>query len=159
LLQKFVQAPLAQIGNQDRSTISASNLLESAIISSQGVAMAEKQHAYKDRITINPQIMVGKPVVKGTRIPVELVVAHLANDPDLNDLFAAYPDLTVADVKACLQYAHLAVVQMGKAARKSARLKEALGMVGAWSDLDLSETLDALDRIRHESKPTPPIKR
>jgi uncharacterized protein (DUF433 family) len=68
--------------------------------------MADKQHPYTDRITINPAVMVGKPVVKGTRIPVELVVAHLANTPDLNDLFAAYPDLTVADVKACLQYAN-----------------------------------------------------
>jgi uncharacterized protein (DUF433 family) len=68
--------------------------------------MAEEQHTYKVRITINPQIMVGKPVVKGTRIPVERVVAHLANNPDLNDLFAAYPGLTVADAKACLQYAN-----------------------------------------------------
>jgi uncharacterized protein (DUF433 family) len=120
--------------------------------------MADGQHTFKDRITSNPHVMVGKPVVKGTRIPVELVVAHLANNPDLTDLFAAYPDLTIADVKACLAYAHRAVVQMGKAARKSARLREALGMVGAWSDLDFDETLNALDRIRHESKPTPPIK-
>ena len=71
--------------------------------------MAEKQHMYKDRITTNPAVMVGKPVVKGTRIPVERVVAHLANNPDLNDLFAAYPELTVEDVKACLAYAHHAV--------------------------------------------------
>ncbi len=71
--------------------------------------MAEEQYTYKDRITINPHVMVGKPVVKGTRIPVELVVAHLANNPDLNDLFAAYPDLTIDDVKACLQYAQHAV--------------------------------------------------
>ncbi len=35
--------------------------------------------------------MVGKPVVKGTRIPVERVVAHLAHNPDLKDLFVAYP--------------------------------------------------------------------
>jgi len=49
--------------------------------------------------------MVGKPVVKGTRTPVERVVAHLANNPNLNDLFAAYPDLSVEDVNACLQYA------------------------------------------------------
>jgi uncharacterized protein (DUF433 family) len=73
--------------------------------------MAEKQHMYKDRITTNPAVMVGKPVVKGTRIPVERVVAHLANNPDLNDLFAAYPDLTIDDVKACLQYAHHAVAE------------------------------------------------
>jgi uncharacterized protein (DUF433 family) len=71
--------------------------------------MADKQHPYNDRITTNPAVMVGKPVVKGTRIPVERVVAHLANNPDLDDLFAAYPDLTLEDVKACLQYAHHAV--------------------------------------------------
>jgi uncharacterized protein (DUF433 family) len=71
--------------------------------------MVDEQHTYKDRITTNPQVMVGKPVVKGTRIPVERVVAHLANNPDLDDLFAAYPELTVEDVKACLQYAHHAV--------------------------------------------------
>jgi uncharacterized protein (DUF433 family) len=71
--------------------------------------MAEEQQTYEDRITTNPAVMVGKPVLKGTRIPVERVVAHLANNPDLNDLFAAYPDLTLDDVKACLQYAHHAV--------------------------------------------------
>jgi uncharacterized protein (DUF433 family) len=49
--------------------------------------------------------MVGKPVVRGTRIPVERVVAHLAHNPDLEDLFGAYPELTVDDVKACLHYA------------------------------------------------------
>jgi uncharacterized protein (DUF433 family) len=71
--------------------------------------MADEQQTYKDRITINPAIMVGKPVVKGTRIPVERVVAHLANNPDLDDLFAAYPELTVADVNACLHYANSTV--------------------------------------------------
>jgi uncharacterized protein (DUF433 family) len=71
--------------------------------------MATKQDTYKDRITINPAVMVGKPVVKGTRIPVERVVAHLANNPDLTDLFAVYPELTIDDVKACLAYAHHAV--------------------------------------------------
>jgi uncharacterized protein (DUF433 family) len=73
--------------------------------------MADNTQTYNDRITSNPHVMVGKPVVKGTRIPVERVVAHLANNPDLTDLFAAYPDLTIADVKACLQYAHQAVAE------------------------------------------------
>jgi uncharacterized protein (DUF433 family) len=68
--------------------------------------MAEEQHTQRDRITSNPAVMGGKPVVKGTRIPVERVVVHLAHNPDLNDLFAAYPELTVEDVKACLAYAH-----------------------------------------------------
>jgi uncharacterized protein (DUF433 family) len=47
--------------------------------------------------------------VKGTRIPVERVIAHLAHHPDLNDLFAAYPELPVEDVKACLACAHAAL--------------------------------------------------
>jgi uncharacterized protein (DUF433 family) len=120
--------------------------------------MTKEKQRYKDQITTNRQVMLGKPVAKGTRIPVERVVAHLAHNPDLNDLFAAYPELTVADVKACLRYAHRAVVQMGKAERKSASVGKALSVVGAWSDLDFDETLDALNRIRHESKPTLPIK-
>lgn len=53
--------------------------------------------------------MVGKPVVKGTRIPVEKVLDQLAYKPDLDELFAIYPELTVEDVKACLAYAQAAV--------------------------------------------------
>lgn len=79
--------------------------------------MAEKHPLYKDRIIVNPEIMVGKPVVKGTRIPVERVVAHLAHNPDLDDLFGAYPELTLEDVKACLKYAHLAVEEKRKRRR------------------------------------------
>jgi hypothetical protein len=45
-----------------------------------------------------------------------------------------------------------------QADRASTGVEEALGLAGAWSDLDLDATLDALDRLRHESKPTPPIK-
>jgi uncharacterized protein (DUF433 family) len=71
--------------------------------------MKEEQPEATNRIIQDPEIMVGKPVVKGTRIPVERVIAHLAHNPDLNDLFAAYPELTVEDVKACLAYAHAAL--------------------------------------------------
>lgn len=66
-----------------------------------------------DRIVQDPTIMVGKPVVKGTRIPVELVLQHLAENLDLADLFAAYPELTRDDVKACLAYAG-ALVEEGR---------------------------------------------
>jgi uncharacterized protein (DUF433 family) len=62
-----------------------------------------------ERITVDPDVMVGKPVVKGTRIPVELVLEQLAYNPDLGELFAAYPHLTVEDVKACLAFARTAV--------------------------------------------------
>jgi uncharacterized protein (DUF433 family) len=68
--------------------------------------MVKLQVGYKDRIVIDPKVMAGKPVVKGTRIPVERVIRHLADNPDLNDLFEAFPHLTVEDVKACLAYAH-----------------------------------------------------
>jgi uncharacterized protein (DUF433 family) len=71
--------------------------------------MKQDQLLQKDRIIRDPEIMVGKPVIKGTRIPVERVLAHLAHNPDLNDLFGAYPELTVEDVKACLACAHAAV--------------------------------------------------
>ena len=71
--------------------------------------MAKERAAYQDRIIRDPNIMVGKPVVKGTRIPVELVLAHLAENPDLDDLFGAFPRLTIDDVRACLDYARVAV--------------------------------------------------
>ena len=59
------------------------------------------------RIVQDPAILVGKPVVKGTRIPVELVLAKLAANPDLNELFPDYPRLTIDDVRACLNYASI----------------------------------------------------
>ena len=67
--------------------------------------MGTERLLYEDRIVMDPEIMVGKPVVKGTRIPVELVLAHLAENLDLQDLFEAYPRLTLEDVKPCLGYA------------------------------------------------------
>lgn len=69
----------------------------------------EKQALYQERIIKDPQIMVGKPVIKGTRIPVEMVLDQLAYKPDLGELFAIYPELTLDDVKACLAYAKRAV--------------------------------------------------
>jgi uncharacterized protein (DUF433 family) len=73
-----------------------------AIITS---TMATKQQNYQDRIVSIPGVVGGKPVVKGTRIPVELVLKYLAADPDINHLFEAYPHLTREDVQACLAFA------------------------------------------------------
>lgn len=58
-----------------------------------------------ERITIDPAVMVGKPVIKGTRMPVELVLAKLAADPYLDGFFLDYLELTIEDVKAVLAYA------------------------------------------------------
>lgn len=63
------------------------------------------------RIVLDPDILAGKPVVRGTRIPVELVLAKLARNPDAGDLLLDYPRLTIEDVKACLDYALGAVVR------------------------------------------------
>ena len=73
------------------------------------MSMVKEHLGYKERIIRDPAIMVGKPVVKGTRIPVELVLAKLAENPDLAELFAAYPRLTREDVQACLAYGSEAV--------------------------------------------------
>jgi len=67
--------------------------------------MPTSKPAYADRIVLDPKIMVGKPTVRGTRITVEAVLDHLAANPDLDDLFASYPRLTMDDLKAVLAYA------------------------------------------------------
>jgi uncharacterized protein (DUF433 family) len=66
----------------------------------------QKGAAYKDRIIVDPNIMVGKPVIKGTRVPVERIIRHLADNPDIDDLLEAFPHITIEDVQACLHYAH-----------------------------------------------------
>ena len=60
---------------------------------------------YEERIVVNPEIMVGKPVVRGTRIPVAIVLEHLAANLDLDALYLDYPSLTPEDVRACVRYA------------------------------------------------------
>jgi len=65
--------------------------------------MATDQH-YHERIVCDPAILVGKPTIRGTRISVELIVQRLAQNPDLDDLFAAHPRLTIEDVEAALAY-------------------------------------------------------
>lgn len=69
------------------------------------VVMLPMAQEIAERITIDPAVMVGKPVIKGTRMPVELVLAKLAANPDLDEFLLDYPELTVEDVKAVLAYA------------------------------------------------------
>jgi uncharacterized protein (DUF433 family) len=58
-----------------------------------------------DRIVIYPDVMVGKPVIKGTRIPVYLIVEFLANGMTDEEILAEYPQLRKEDLKAALLYA------------------------------------------------------
>jgi len=58
-----------------------------------------------ERIEINPHVMLGKPVIRGTRIPVELILRKLGEDATEADLLEAYPWLKHADIQAALAYA------------------------------------------------------
>jgi uncharacterized protein (DUF433 family) len=58
-----------------------------------------------ERIEINPKVMMGKPVIRGTRIPVELLLRKLAEGATETDLLDAYPRLKREDIQAAIGYA------------------------------------------------------
>lgn len=60
---------------------------------------------WRERIVLDPEILVGKPVVKGTRLAVEFIVDLLAQGWSEENILRNYPGLTVEDVRACLSYA------------------------------------------------------
>ena len=61
--------------------------------------------AWEDRITIDPRVLVGKPVVRGTRIAVEFVVDLLARGWTVERILNEYDHLTMEDIQACLSCA------------------------------------------------------
>jgi len=72
-----------------------------------------------DRIDVNPRVMLGKPVIRGTRIPVELILRKLSEGATEADLLDAYPQLARDDIHAAMRYAadtlaHEEVVFIGK---------------------------------------------
>ncbi len=58
-----------------------------------------------DRVEINPQVMLGKPVIRGTRIPVEVILRKLSEGAGEADLLDAYPRLSREDIQAAIRYA------------------------------------------------------
>jgi uncharacterized protein (DUF433 family) len=60
---------------------------------------------WQDRIISDPQVLRGKPCLKGTRIPAALVLGHLAAGREPAAILKEFPDLAAADVAACLDYA------------------------------------------------------
>ncbi len=58
-----------------------------------------------DRIEVNPKVMMGKPVIRGTRIPVELILRKLSEGLTEDELLEAYPRLTRGGIKAAIGYA------------------------------------------------------
>jgi uncharacterized protein (DUF433 family) len=65
--------------------------------------------SWEDRITIEPAVLVGKPVVKGTRLAVEFIIDLLAQGWSEAQILDNYPGLTSEDVHACLSYASAAL--------------------------------------------------
>ena len=58
-----------------------------------------------NRIELNPKVMLGKPVIRGTRIPVELILRKLSEGATDAELLDAYPRMTQEDIRAALAYA------------------------------------------------------
>jgi uncharacterized protein (DUF433 family) len=61
--------------------------------------------ALLNRITLNSKVMVGKPVIKGTRLTVEFVINFMAHGATIAEILDEYKGLTVEDIQACLLFA------------------------------------------------------
>lgn len=59
---------------------------------------------YKERREVNPDILVGKPIIKGTRISVEFILELLVNGWDFDQIIRNYPQLTKEDILAAIEY-------------------------------------------------------
>jgi uncharacterized protein (DUF433 family) len=60
---------------------------------------------WDEHITSDPQILRGKPCIKGTRIPVALILGCLAADRTRDDILREFPEVATSDIPACLDYA------------------------------------------------------
>lgn len=61
--------------------------------------------SYRDHITQDYRIMLGKPVIKGTRLTVELILRKLGQGATIGELLLMYPQLTEKDLRAVMQFA------------------------------------------------------
>ena len=60
---------------------------------------------WQERITLNPNVLVGKPVIKGTRLAVEFIIDLFAQGWSIEEVLRNYPGITVDDIQACFSYA------------------------------------------------------
>ena len=60
---------------------------------------------WKERIVVDPKVLVGKPVIRGTRLSVEFIVGLVANRWSDEQILENYPGITHEDISACLYYA------------------------------------------------------
>ncbi|MBN2088088.1 DUF433 domain-containing protein [candidate division KSB1 bacterium] len=67
------------------------------------------QNKLLDRIEINPEIMLGKPVIKGTRITIEIILQKLSQNIPVDEILNDYPKLNPEDIQAAIAYAAMVV--------------------------------------------------
>ncbi len=60
---------------------------------------------FRDRIIVDPKVLVGKPIVKGTRIPVSLILNLVGHGATFDEIANDYPSLAVEDIRAAILYA------------------------------------------------------
>ena len=65
----------------------------------------EKGLDWRDYITVNPEILVGKPIIKGTRISVELLLDRMGDGWSFDDILVSYPHLKREQVQAAVKFA------------------------------------------------------
>ena len=58
-----------------------------------------------DQIELNPEVCTGRPVIRGTRVSVDTILAYLSAGDDVADILKAHPRIDVEDVLACIEYA------------------------------------------------------
>jgi uncharacterized protein (DUF433 family) len=75
---------------------------------------------WRDHIHSNPDILGGKPVVKGTRISVELILEYLAEGAPTSEIVDTYPHITEADVRAAVAFTHDLLIKQAAAAQREA---------------------------------------
>jgi uncharacterized protein (DUF433 family) len=65
----------------------------------------EPEEELLSRIVVNPKVMVGKPIIRGTRISVDAIIGRFAEGLSLREILEEYPSLMEEDVRAALAYA------------------------------------------------------
>ena len=74
-----------------------------------GEFMNQNHEKLLQRITINPKVMTGKPIIKGTRLTVQFILELLGEGSTIEDILQEYDGLTREDILACLIYASEAI--------------------------------------------------
>lgn len=114
--------------------------------------MVQERPPYQERITSGPGILGGKPIIRGTRISVQLVLEQLADGPDIAELFAAYPELTEDDVKAALAYARTVLVAARTHDAARERRFHRMLAVAKHAEVDGDALLEELEREDAEQR-------